>query len=380
MNMKKSKSQAVITTVIVILIVVFAGLVAYSYFKPAAGSGSTAGAPGPGSPGGAGAGGAPPQGGAGTGGGQAGAQQAGQRGQTSGGSEAGERTGGGQAGAQQGGQRPGGAQASNAQAAAGNAAVVKTTEVVLGTIENSVMINGDVLAASQVSIFPTVSGKLTEVRFRVGDRVSRGQTVAMVDPSRPGEVYSQSPVTSTISGTVLQAPLNSGDTVTASSAIYVIGDLSNLVVETFVPERYSNAAQKGLAAQVSLEALPGETFPTTVNEVSPVLDPSSRTLRIRLRFNNQGPRIRAGMFATVSLVTNSRQDVPVIPRASVINTYGSWIVFVVDERTIAQRREITLGIENETLIEVLDGLEIGDRVVSAGQNFLTDGDPVRIVD
>jgi multidrug efflux pump subunit AcrA (membrane-fusion protein) len=86
------------------------------------------------------------------------------------------------------------------------------------------------------------------------------------------------------------------------------------------------------------------------------------------------------MFATVSLVTNSRQDVPVIPRASVINTYGSWIVFVVDERTIARRREITLGLENETLIEVLDGLEIGDRVVSAGQNFLTDGDPVRIVD
>jgi multidrug efflux pump subunit AcrA (membrane-fusion protein) len=334
---KKSKS-VVVTVVIVFLILILAGLIGLTLLERLSPPPVQAMGPG-GQPAQAGAGGQRPQGG----GGAAQGQQAG-------------------------------------AAARANASTVRVTPVEPGTIENSVVINGDVLAASQVSIYPTVSGKITEVRFRVGDRVSRGQTVAMVDPSRPGEVFSLSPVTSTISGTVLQAPLNSGDTVTASSAVYVIGDLSNLVVETFVPERYSNAAQKGLAAQVSLEALPGENFPATVDEVSPVLDPSSRTLRIRLRFDNQDPRIRAGMFATISLVTNSRHDVPVIPRASVINTYGSWIVFIVDERAVARRREITLGIESETSIEVLDGLEIGDRVVSEGQNFLTDGDPVRIVD
>ena len=118
-----------------------------------------------------------------------------------------------------------------------------------------------------------------------------------------------------------------------------------------------------------------------MEEISPVLDPLSRTLRIRLRFSGRmDTRIKAGMFATVSLVTNSRQNVPVIPRASVINTYGSWIVFTVNERNIASRREISLGIENENFIEVVRGLEPGDRVVSAGQNFLTDGDPVRIVE
>jgi multidrug efflux pump subunit AcrA (membrane-fusion protein) len=86
------------------------------------------------------------------------------------------------------------------------------------------------------------------------------------------------------------------------------------------------------------------------------------------------------MFATVSLVTNSRRDVPVIPRSSVINTYGSWIVFVVDDDNRARRKVISLGLENETSIEVLDGVETGDRVVSVGQNFLTDGDPVRVVE
>jgi RND family efflux transporter MFP subunit len=179
---------------------------------------------------------------------------------------------------------------------------------------------------------------------------------------------------------VLQAPLHAGDTVSTGTAVYVIGDLSSLEVETFVPERYANAARRGLAAQVTLEALPGESFPATVDEVSPVLDPASRTLRIRLHFNRADERVRAGMFATVSLVTNVRRDVPVIPRAAVINTYGSWIVFVVDSNSVARRKVITLGIENEALIEVLGGIETGDRIVSAGQNFLSDGDPVRIVE
>ncbi|MDR2135444.1 MAG: efflux RND transporter periplasmic adaptor subunit, partial [Treponema sp.] len=220
---------------------------------------------------------------------------------------------------------------------------VRVTEVVSGTIETSVMINGDVLAASQVSIFPAMAGKLTQLRYRVGDWVNRGQAVATVDPSRPGEEYEPSPVLSTIGGTVLSVPVSLGDTVSPSTVIYVVGDLSNLVVETFVPERYSNIARRGLAAQVSLEALPGETFPATVQELSPVLDPASRTLRIRLRFNQRDARIRAGMFATVSLVTNARQDVPLIPRDAVINTYGSWIAFVVDESNIARRRTVTLG-------------------------------------
>jgi multidrug efflux pump subunit AcrA (membrane-fusion protein) len=278
------------------------------------------------------------------------------------------------------GQRPSGG-------ASRNAAVVRVTPVEPGTIENSVVINGDVLARNQVSIFPTVGGTLVEVRLGLGDRVNRGDIVAMVDPSRPGEVYSRSPVVSTISGTVLQTPYSIGDTVSAQSAVYVVGDLSGLRIETFVPERFVSSINQGLGAQVRLEAIPGEIFYAEVDEVSPVLDPASRTLRIKLRFADRASgqaradsRIKAGMFATISLVTNTRANVPVIPRAAVINTYGSWIVFTVDENSIARRRELELGIENEELFEITGGVELGERVVSQGQNFLTDGDPVRVVE
>ena len=261
-----------------------------------------------------------------------------------------------------------------------NATTVRVTPVVPDTIENSVIINGEILARNQVTIFPTVGGRIVEIYRGIGDRVNRGDTVAMVDPSRPGEVYSRSPVISTVSGTVLQAAYSIGDTLTTQSPVFVVGDLSSLLIETNVAERFVAAITPGMRAVLWFEAIPGEIFTAEVTEINPVLDPVSRTLRIRLRFLNRDPRIIAGMFATISLVTNRKVNVPVIPRLSVISTYGSWIVFIIDENNIARRKEVTLGIENEEFVEVLEGLSIGDNVVSAGQNFLSDGDLVRIVE
>lgn len=358
--MKNTKASKAVTIVISALILVFAGLIIFSLVEQgrSGGAAQPSGAPGPG--------GAPA-------GGQVRVQGGGQTGGSA--QAGGSSQGGGQAGGS-GRSAQSGAQAGQAQR---NAVAVRATPVVLGTVENSVIINGDVLARSQVSIYPTVAGKLTERRLQVGDRVSRGQVVAMVDPSKPGEVYSQSPVVSTISGTVLQAPAQNGDTVSAQTAVYVVGDLSGLSVETFVPERFSTSVRRGLSALVALEAMPAEIFSAVLDEVSPVLDPASRTVRVRLAFTETDPRIKAGMFATVSLVTQSRIDVPVIPRASVINTYGSWIVFVVNQDNLAERREITLGLESESFVEVTGGLLVGDMVVTAGQNFLSDKEPVRLV-
>ncbi|MCL1993525.1 MAG: efflux RND transporter periplasmic adaptor subunit [Spirochaetes bacterium] len=264
---------------------------------------------------------------------------------------------------------------------------VRVVPVEIGVIERGVVINGDVLARSQVSIFPTVGGRVVESSFNIGDWVNAGQVVARIDPSRPGEVFSHSPVLSTVSGTVLHAPFNVGDTVTPQSALYIVGDLSSLLVETFVPERFVSAITQGLRAGVHFESFPGETFHAEIFEVSPVLDPLSRTLRINLRFINPNtgaaasdPRVRAGMFATVSLVTTRRANVPVIPRASILYLDGTQFVFTVDEDNVVQRQAVTLGLYNEDSFEVLAGLNLGEKVITAGQNFLAEGDTVIIVD
>lgn len=372
--MKKPKISLIVTLVIAALSLIFAGLIARTVLqgnKPAAGAAAgslqaggaprNASSPSGGAPGAA----APRQ-----------AENAQAPGNAAEGGGRGPRQSGQERGAG-GGQGPG-------QGAVRNVTVVRAAPVALGTIENRVVLNGDVLARSQVALYPAAAGRLVEARFRVGDTVRQGDTVALVDPSRPGDQYSRSPVVSTVTGTVLQAPVNLGDTLTTQTAVYVVGDLGALVVETFVPERFTTTVRLGLPAQVSFEAMPNEIFRARVDEVSPVLDPASRTQRIRLRFDPSSgrvdPRIKVGMFATVSLVTNSRSNVPVIPRAAAINTYGSWIVFTVNAENLAQRRVIRLGLEGDDLVEAAGGLEVGELVVTAGQNFLTDGEPVRVAE
>ncbi|MDR2144306.1 MAG: efflux RND transporter periplasmic adaptor subunit [Treponema sp.] len=264
-------------------------------------------------------------------------------------------------------------------------AAVRTARVELGSVENQVILGGVALAASEVPVYPVVGGKLTGLRVKIGDSVRQGDLIATVDPSKPGDSFFASPVTSPISGTVLSLPVPAGDTVQTSTAICTVGDISRLRIETFVPERFSANMRLGLPAQVRFEAMPGEYFSAEVDEMSPVLDPASRTRRIMLRFTDDSadPRIMAGMFASLGLVTNSRSGVPVIPRQSLINTYGSWIVFVVEDSgggTAARRREVERGLESEETVEILSGLEIGEIIVTEGQTFLSDGDPVRPVE
>lgn len=257
---------------------------------------------------------------------------------------------------------------------------VRVETVKIGDVRNSVVINGEILAGNQVSANPTVAGKLTNLNVRVGDSVRAGQTIALVDPSRPGDVYSKSPIIAAISGTILSTPVDIGDSVTVQTAVLVIGNLNNVILETYVPERFSSDLRLGLTAEVRFQAMSNERFLAEVYEVSPVLDPASRTVRIRLRFPNRDNRIKAGMFATVYLVTREADDVPVIPRTALINTAGKWICYVANNQHIAERRELTLGLESEDTVEIVDGIVPGEMVVVLGQNFLSDQEPVRIVE
>jgi multidrug efflux pump subunit AcrA (membrane-fusion protein) len=263
------------------------------------------------------------------------------------------------------------------------ATAVRVTKAELGNVENTIIVNGDVLSVKEVSIFPVTGGKITELRLKIGDTVQVGQIIAMIDPSRPGEVYAKSPVRSTIRGTILSAPFNAGDTINTSQAIYVVGDLSSLVVETFVPERFSSSVKRGQNAEIFFDFLSGDmsglSWTGIVSEVSPVIDPKSRTLKTQLRFLKPDTRIKSGMFATIRLVTESRTNVLVIPRNAVINTYGSWVVFIVRDN-VAQRKTVMLGLESDTTVEIISGIAEGDLVVIAGQNFLSNDEAVRIVD
>ena len=94
---------------------------------------------------------------------------------------------------------------------------VKTIEK--ETIQKTVLLNGDVASKTQTSIYPDTSGKVSRLLKQVGDSVRKGEVIAYVDPSRPGSAYAVSPVTATVSGTVIQLPFNVGDTVNTAARL-----------------------------------------------------------------------------------------------------------------------------------------------------------------
>lgn len=259
------------------------------------------------------------------------------------------------------------------------AIVVRADTIRMGSVSNYTKIHGDVVGSNEIKIYPNLGGKLLERRVSVGDQVSKGTIIAVVDPSRVGETYMPNPVESTVSGTVLSIPVHEGDTIAANTVIAIVGNLSQTKVSTAVPERYLTNLRIGTSAEIGFDAIPGAIFAAKVVEMSPVVDTTSRTLDIKLELGKADPRILVGMFATIKLVTDSRKNVVVAPRDSVILGSSEAAVFVVKSDNTVERRLISLGLEGEDSFEVKKGLAQGEKVVTEGKSSVSDGDSVKIV-
>lgn len=244
------------------------------------------------------------------------------------------------------------------------------------TIQKTVLLNGDVASKTQTSIYPDTSGKVSRLLKKVGDSVRRGEVIGYVDPSRPGSAYAVSPVTATVSGTVIQLPFNVGDTVNTSNALAVIGSLEDLELKVRVSEKYSSYLKTGLPAYVSLVSAPDTLLLAKVTSVSPVVNTSNRTQDVVLILDQKYAGIRPGMFAQVRLVVQEAQDTFVVPLDALRNYNDEAAVFVVTADNIAVRRIVQTGLSNDNDIQITAGLMAGDQVIVAGS--VTEGLPVRI--
>jgi multidrug efflux pump subunit AcrA (membrane-fusion protein) len=255
---------------------------------------------------------------------------------------------------------------------------VRVAEAEIRTLKAYLEVNGDIVSARQVEVFPDVEGKLVSVSVGLGSRVQRGQLIAEVDPSRPGIRYSLSPVYAPISGTIAAAPLAAGSTVSPGSGIAVIADIQDLEIETLIPEREISQLGEGLEADVLLQAFPGMIFGARLVRVSPVIDPVSRTKKIVLKFNQNDNRINAGMFARIKLTTRTYENVLTVPSEAVADIFGAPCVYVLHNGTV-EEREVIPGVTIDRLTEIKDGITPGEQVVIQGQQFISGGDTVRII-
>lgn len=277
---------------------------------------------------------------------------------------------------------PPGAQAQSSAKTSGGGKrtfAVRSATIQNGVITNYTKIHGDVVSNNETKIYPNVAGKLLERSVSVGDSVAKGTKIALVDPSKVGETYMPNPIESTVSGTVLSIPVHEGDTIATNTVIATVGNLSRVKVATAVPERFLANLRIGSAAEISFDAIPGAVFAARVAEMSPVVDSTSRTLDIKLELENADKRILVGMFATVKLATESRKNVVVAPRSSILLGSTDAYVYVIKGDATVERRSVVLGLEGEDSFEVKKGLEPGEKVVTEGKSSITNGDSVKIV-
>lgn len=257
---------------------------------------------------------------------------------------------------------------------------VRAAAVATGSVIQYTKLHGDVVSSSETKVYPAVSGKLIERKVGVGDRVAKGTVIAYVDPSRAGVNYLPNAVESPVAGTVLSVAVDEGDTITTGTVVALVGNLARVKVAIAVPERYLANLAIGTRAEVRFDAVPGVQYGARIAEMSPVVDPASRTLEVKLDFDRQDPRVLAGMLGTVRLVTDARYGVVVAPRAAVALGTDESSVFVVRPDGTAERRAVTLGMEGEESFEVRRGLAAGERIVVEGRGALSDGDRVRVIE
>ena len=230
-------------------------------------------------------------------------------------------------------------------------------------LNDYIILNGDVKAVSEVNVVSDVAGKITKLFYKSGAYVKKGKIVAYIDPSKPGANYRLNPVRAPISGTITLVNLHIGDTVGPGTPLLKISDISNLEIISNISEKFIGKIYIGLEAEVSLEAFPDEKFKVKVKHLNPVLDPISRTLKIKFSIISKTNKIKAGMFTNVKIVfPNANQFL--IPKESLIFKFKKTYVYVVKfDKIIEKEVEVEESKDHVNSVILLGGLETGDQII-----------------
>jgi RND family efflux transporter MFP subunit len=125
-------------------------------------------------------------------------------------------------------------------------------------------------------------------------------------------------------------------------------------------------------------AFEGTTLPGTILRISPSVNPQTHTFRVEVEVHNGRGLLRPGMFVETAIIVERRTGVPVAPREAIAQRGGRSVVFVIDGQRAVQR-PVSLGLGDDTRVEVRDGVSPGERIVVRGLETLTDGTRVRVV-
>jgi membrane fusion protein, heavy metal efflux system len=189
---------------------------------------------------------------------------------------------------------------------------------------------------------------------------------ALASKSSLAAVFS---LTSPIAGIVIERNGTIGATVASDANVFKIIDISHVWIDANVFEKDLERVRRGQEVKVSVPAFPGVNFSGRVILLSSVVDPETRSVKVRTEVPNPDGRLKPDMFANVQIVTDLHRTAISIPQSAVLDDGGKSVVFVAEGSGYA-KRGVNIGIQGNGRVEIIEGLQAGDKVVVKGNYLL----------
>lgn len=307
---------------------------------------------------------------------------------------------------------------------------VTTAKAQVLPLKSAVVKTGNLLPVQETDINPATPGKLIEVNFELGTRVTKGQVLARIDSKLRELALQQMELTiqklekdslrfeellagdaatemqvndirynyanaknqaeqmrkqiadativAPISGTIIRKNFETGEFINAGMPLGTIVDVTNLKVWTQVTEKEVYSITAGQQVNITSDIFPGKNFSGKVTYVSPKGDDAHNYLVEILLKNDEEQSLKAGTFVYADFSSATSESALQIPRNALVESIKNPYVFVV-EGNVAKKRVIQVGRESGEFIEVVEGLSQDEQVVTTGQINLSENASVRIV-
>lgn len=187
------------------------------------------------------------------------------------------------------------------------------------------------------------------------------------------QISSEVSLPSPVSGTLTSRTVNPGEVIAANKELMRVTDLSSVWVVGQVYEKDLGRIRVGSGASITSDAYPGRIFRGQVSYVDPKLDPATRTAQVRIELVNPGQALKIGMYVQIAFATvgGSEATLPVVPVSAVQTINNQPVVFVATNNSSTfVMRPVRLGPEANGRYPVLEGLAVGERIVTEGSFLL----------
>jgi membrane fusion protein (multidrug efflux system) len=185
-------------------------------------------------------------------------------------------------------------------------------------------------------------------------------------------------VKSPFAGRVVQRLVDLGQNVNVGTPLFVVSDFDPLLARVYVPSKEFKKLKPDQTVELILDSdktrLQGK-----IKLVSPIIDPSTGTIKVTVEIAEYPPATRPGDFAEVRIVTERRTGTVLVPKISVFTDRGEDIAYIAADGT-AERRVVEIGFQDDEHAEILSGISTGEHVITKGQRSLKHGSPIKILE